>query len=151
MMILIGEKLMSWINDVKYELGKLEVSKKSLRKFGITVGIVFLILAVWFYYSEFNWLITNIFGIISSLLILFGLLAPINLKTIYKIWMTLAFALGWIMSRVLLTFIFIIILTPIGILGKLFRKQFLYLKFQEEKKSFWIKKDDIIQNYKKMY
>lgn len=46
---LIGEKNMSWINDVNYELRKLEYSKKNLRKFGITIGLVLLLFAVWLF------------------------------------------------------------------------------------------------------
>ena len=52
MMIKIGKMNMGWINDVKHELSQVDVSKKSLRKFGITIGIIFILLALWFIYKD---------------------------------------------------------------------------------------------------
>ena len=50
---------MSWIKDVKEELKALDISKKSLRNFGLLVGGIFLLLGFWIYYSS-----QSVFGII---------------------------------------------------------------------------------------
>ena len=41
---------MSWIKDVKEEIKALEISKKSLRNFGLLVGGIFFLLGLWIYY-----------------------------------------------------------------------------------------------------
>lgn len=40
---------MSWISDVRSELKGLDTSKKSLRSFGLLVGLIFMAIAVLFY------------------------------------------------------------------------------------------------------
>lgn len=141
---------MSWISDVKYELNKLDNSKKKLRNFGVVVGFVTLLLTFWL----FNYKIFTIYNIffysLGFSLVTFGLFSPKKLSLLYKIWMGIAFALGWIVSRFLLTIIFFIILTPIAIIAKIFNKQFLMLKFDKQKETYWRKKVNKI-NYQKMF
>lgn len=141
---------MSWINDVKNELTNLDVSKKSLRKFGLLIGSVVLILGLFFHWkNNFSNSIITLY-VISIVLIVSGLLLPEKLKFIYKIWMGFAFALGWIVSRFILLILFYFILTPIGIFAKIFNKQFLDLKFNDGKNSYWIEKKKQT-DYEKLY
>tara|TARA_B100000315_G_C14298140_1_gene460564 strand:- start:60 stop:359 length:300 start_codon:yes stop_codon:yes gene_type:complete len=77
------------------------------------------------------------FLIISSGLILSALLAPFFLRPIYIIWMTLATIIGWVMTRVILIALFYFVVTPIGLISRLFGKQFLELKWNKSQESFW--------------
>lgn len=139
---------MSWIKDVIHELNNLDLSVKSLRKFGITIGIVFILISVLF------WDTVGVrFFFLSAGIILFisGLLLPAGLKTIYKFWMGLAFALGWIVSRMILTLLFIFVMIPIGFIAKVFGKKFLDLKWKDGKKTYWINRSNREIDYEKMY
>jgi len=147
----IGGKPMSWIKDVKVELNKLDLSIKSLRKFGLSIGLISSLISLWFFYA-------NIFDSAKIFLIVFGfflflsaIIYPSGLIKIYKIWMGFAFALGWFISRFLLTILFITVLTPISLLAKIFKKNFLNLSFNKNEKSYWIKRESNNINYKKMY
>lgn len=142
---------MSWIEDVNYELDKIDSSDKSLRKFGITVGLVLLLVSYWLYFQSFQLIFVAILVVISSFLILLGLLKPRILQKTYKYWMGLAFVLGWFVSRFLLTLLFIFVLSPIALVAKLFGKDFLNLSVKEEKNTYWIKKSLKNENYEKMY
>ena len=62
---------MSWISDVKDELKTLEISKKILRKFGVMVGGIFLLIGFWIYYSSQNF-VGLIFLFIGTLLLVSG-------------------------------------------------------------------------------
>ena len=141
---------MSWIKDVKDELKALEISTKALRKFGLLVGGVFLLIGFWIYYSSQS-VIGIIFLSIGALLFIFGLFLPNSLSGVYKIWMGLAFALGWIMSRVLLIILFYGVITTISFIARIFGKKFMDLKFKDGKDSYWIKKPDTRIDYSKMY
>ncbi|MCB9210965.1 MAG: hypothetical protein H6609_16485 [Ignavibacteriales bacterium] len=142
---------MGWINDVKHELSQVDISKKSLRKFGITIGIIFILLASWFIYRNNFFIIRNIFLLIGSILLIFGLLKPQSLKNIYKIWMGLAFALGWVVSRIILSILFFFVLAPIGLLAKIFGAKFLDLDFKNRKNSYWVSAKNGNKNLEKMY
>ena len=73
----------------------------------------------------------------GSALILLGLVIPVVLKPIYWIWMILAVILGWIMTRVILSLLFYVVITPIGIFSRLFGSKFLDLKWDKSKDSYW--------------
>ncbi|MFO7448235.1 MAG: SxtJ family membrane protein [Ignavibacteriaceae bacterium] len=142
---------MSWISDVKHDLGKLDVSVKSLKKFGITVGIVFLLISAWFMWANFPFFWKYLFFAVGALLLSGGILIPAHLKTVYKIWMGLAFVLGWLVSRVILTILFFLVLLPVGILAKIFGKKFIDTEIDEKSGSYWIKRKDSKINYEKMF
>jgi len=141
---------MSWIKDVKDELRELEISKKILRKFGLLVGGVFLLLGLLIYYSS-QGLIGIIFLIVGALLFLLGFVFPNSLPDVYEIWMGLALALGWIVSRLLLIILFYLGITTVAFIARIFGKKFLDTKFRDGKASYWVKRDDSKADYSKMY
>lgn len=53
--------------------------------------------------------------------------------------------MGWFNARLILIITYYLLLTPIGLLAKLFKKDFLNLKIEREARSYWIKKDQLIQ------
>jgi hypothetical protein len=120
---------------IQEELKLIKEDKRSLRKFGLTVGTVLLLIGFAFYLfdkSSFFY-----FGGIGLILILFGLASPNVLRPVNKVWMTLAIILGWFMSRVILIILFYLIITPIGFLLKIFGRDPLKLKVDNSLSSYW--------------
>jgi hypothetical protein len=140
---------MSWIRDVAHELNALDISKKSLRKFGIVIGLILISITILFFWNSVSWKVMLL--TVGGILLLSGIFIPKNLKDIYKVWMGFAFGLGWIVSRIILTILFVFILTPLGLFAKLFGKEFLDLNFNKEKSSYWIPKKEEEADYEKMY
>lgn len=141
---------MSWIKDVKDELNALDISTKALRKFGLPVGGIFLLIGIWIYYSSQNF-VGLIFIAVGSMLMIFGMFMPNSLANIYKLWMGLAFAIGWIVSRILLTVLFYLVITLIGSIARIAGKKFLDVKFRDGKNSYWVVRGDSKVDYTKMY
>ena len=142
---------MSWISDVKDELKTLEISKKILRKFGVMVGGIFLLIGFWIYYSSQNF-VGLIFLFIGTMLLVSGLIFTTTLSLVYKVWMGLAFTLGWLMSRILLTILYYFVITPIGLLAKLVGKDFLDINYKLKRESYWIiRPENKKADYTKMY
>ena len=56
-----------------------------------------------------------------------SLIIPAVAKLILKVWGYLALALGWINSRILLTAVFYLVLTPIALISRIFNKDKLKL------------------------
>ena len=110
-----------------------------LRKFGLVVGGVFCALALWFYlrHKPFYWY----FLAPGVLLVVLGALVPRSLKWIYVAWMTLAMSLGAVVSTVLLTALFYLVVTPVGWIARLAGKDFLSRKPAPGATSYWIPRD----------
>ena len=126
---------------LKEEFKHIKETKKDLRKFGLTVGIVLVAIGTLLFYFEKSSAIY--FTIIGGLLILLGILFPQLLKPLNKIWMGLAIVLGFIMTRVILTTLFYLVITPIGFLAKIFGKKFMLLKYDKSAKTYWEKRSII--------
>jgi len=117
------------------EIKNIKSEKSDLRKFGITIGVILLIIAGFLFWKEkesFQILLT--FGVTLCIL---GIAIPFILKPIYWVWMIFATILGWIMTRVILSLLFYIIFTPIGLIPRFFGKQFLELRWDKSKESYW--------------
>ena len=117
------------------EIKNIKSAKNDIRKFGVTIGLFLMILAGYFFWrgrDSFEILLVS--GIALCVL---GLAIPIVLKPIYWIWMILAVILGWIMTRVILSLLFYIMITPIGLLSRLSGNRFLDLKWDKSKDTYW--------------
>jgi hypothetical protein len=120
---------------IKEEIRLIKESKNDLKKFGLTVGTVLLLIgALLFYFTKPS---AIYFAGIGGFLILSGLIAPTILKPLNKAWMSLAIVLGFVMTRVILSILYFLILTPIGLIAKVFGKKFLDLKIDKNKTSYW--------------
>jgi len=128
------------------EIKNIKSDKKECRKFGLSVGIVLVILAV--ILGNFGKESFVYFGSIGGLLIIAAIVAPKLLLPLQKIWMSLAVILGFIMTRVILLVLFYLILTPIGLIARIFGKDFLDLKLNKDKVSYWNLRQG--KNYEKL-
>jgi hypothetical protein len=117
------------------ELNEIPSSKKDLRKFGWTMGIVFGLLAGWFFYrGRPAW---PYFAGAAAFFIFFGTLLPVALKPIQKVWMGLALVMGAVMSRVILGVLFIIVIVPIGVITRLAGIDFMGMRRKAGGDSYW--------------
>jgi len=123
---------------VVHDIRNIKSSKRELRKFGLTVGIALGIFGGLFLWRGRGYY--DILFYIAGAFILLGLVFPIVLKPIQKVWMTLAVILGWVMTRVILCILFYVVVTPIGLISRLFGKAFLDLKFDENAQTYWVPK-----------
>ena len=134
------------------EIKNISNTKSDFRKFGITIGIFLLIVAGFlFWKGSETFQILLISGLV---LCVFGFAVPIILKPIYWAWMTFATILGWIMTRVILSLLFYIVITPIGVLSRLFGKKFLDIKWDKSKDTYWNfrqKKERKIEDYENQF
>jgi hypothetical protein len=100
---------------------------KELRKFGLIVGSVFLIIAVWpliLHGADMRLWAVAVGGLLSVL----GAFVPSMLRPIHKGWMFIGHVMGWINTRVILGIFFYTMLTPMGLLARAMGKNLLHLK-----------------------
>ena len=114
-------------------------SKKKLREFGLLIGFGFPILIGWLFPLLFGHPFRQWTIWIGFLGLSLGIFFPRSLYFPYKFWMKLGHVLGWANSRIILGFIFIIVLQPIALLMKIIgydplRKKKLSTKTYREEK-----------------
>ena len=122
--------------SIQADLKKLKTGAGDLRKFGLIVGGGFILLGVLLLLRHRSSYLA--FCGAGALLAAFGVIWPRALKYVYIAWMALAFVLGFVMSNVILTLFFFLFVTPIGLLARLFQKDFLALKWDKRAASYWI-------------
>ncbi len=125
----------------KEEFGNIKETKKDLRKFGITVGSVIAVIGIVLFYFEKSSAVY--FAVIGGILIFLGVVFPRLLKQLNKFWMGLAIVLGFIMTRIILTTLFYLVITPIGFIAKIFGKKFMILKYDTSAETYWEKRSII--------
>jgi hypothetical protein len=113
-------------------------NKSSNRSFGVVFFVFFLIISLFpllndndiRYWSLILSIIFLVLGLLSS-----NLLTPLN-----NFWFKFGILLGKVISPFIMGTIFFIIVTPIGIIMKILKKDLLNLKFNN-KKTYWIEKN----------
>ena len=117
------------------EIKIIKSEKSDLRNFGIIVGIILLIISGFLFWKEKESF--QIFLAIGITLFLTAIAIPFVLKPVYWIWMIFAIILGWFMTRVILSLLFYVVFTSIGLTLRFFGKQFLELRWDKSKESYW--------------
>lgn len=59
----------------------------------------------------------------------------------FHLWMALVLPLGWVISHLLLGFVYYGIVTPLGLLMRLFGRDKLGMRFDPEADSYWFARD----------
>ena len=120
---------------IKEEIKNISSSLSELRKFGLTVGGVLATIGIILLYFE-KASYPYFLGI-GGMLVLLGAIFPKILLPIQKVWMALAVVLGFFMTRIILSILFYLVVTPIGLAAKLFGKDFLDKKIERDKATYW--------------
>ena len=123
-------------------------NKSTNRSFGIVFFIVFFIVSLWpllnndqiRYWALFVSILFLLLGIINS-----KVLTPLN-----KIWFKFGLFLGKIISPFVMGIIFFLVVTPIGLLMRIIKKDLLNLRFNKNK-SYWIEKTEPKSNMKNQF
>jgi len=108
---------------VTAEMAEIQPRKKSRRaerEFGLIVGGVLLLLSGWWLYRGKLPAVTQVSLPLGGLLVLLGLIFPAALVWPNKAWMALAEVLSFVSTRIILAFVFFGIVTPIGLVKRLF-------------------------------
>ena len=118
------------------------------RNFGILFFIVFVIYGIWpILQSNDPRVWSLIIGAVFLILALFysRVLIPLN-----NIWIKFGELLGKIISPIVMTFVYFFVITPIGIIVRLFGKDLLQIKFNS-KPTYWINRKKNIGSMKRQF
>ena len=120
----------------------------SNRSFGIVFFVVFLLISIYPLIHNENVRLWSL--ILSIIFLILGLKNSRILTPFNHLWFKLGIFLGKIISPLIMAMIFFLVVTPIGLIMKLFKKDLLNLKFNNSK-SYWIKKNDFKSKMKNQF
>jgi len=114
-----------------------KISIGTNRSFGVVFSIFFLIISLWPLKSgnELNLFLL----LISAIFLLLGLTNSKLLSPLNIIWFKFGLFLGKMVSPVVMGIIFFFVVTPISLILKIFKKDVLNLK-KNNNNSYWIEK-----------
>jgi hypothetical protein len=116
-----------------------KIKMSSNKNFGIVFCIVFLIFAIWPLKNNLSVNeIKTIPIIISFTFLLLGLINSKILTPLNILWFKFGLMLGAIISPIIMGIVFFAVVTPTGLIMKIFGKDLLKKKLSKNNKSYWI-------------
>jgi hypothetical protein len=122
------------MNWLKEEFLRIDRSAKALARFGFILGGMSILLGLLLLVRHRTGLPLLVLG---ALLVIVGLFAPNALKYLHAVWIGLSLLIGWVVTRLILTIVFFLVVTPIGLLQRLAGGSPLELGFRSAATSYW--------------
>ena len=125
-----------------------KVWMSSNRSFGLVFFGFFLIIGLWpiFKYEEIRiWAL-----IISLIFLVLGILNSKYLTPLNRFWMKFGLFLGKIISPIVMGIVYFLVVTPIGIMMKILRKDLLNIKYKKNE-SYWIYRKNKFGSMKRQF
>ena len=125
-----------------------KIKLPSNRNFGIVFSIVFLIISLWPLLNQNDIRIWSL--IISGIFLVLGIINSKLLSLLNKIWFKFGIFLGNFIAPIVMGIVYFMVVTPTGLIMKLFGKDSLNLK-KNNKDTYWIKKDNSNSDLKNQF
>ena len=134
------------------EIKNIQSGKRELKNFGLTIGLILFVIAGVLFYKNHDLFIPITY--IAGVFIGSGIILPQALKPVYFIWMVFAVVIGWIMTRLILSLLFFVIISIIKLIAGILGKSFLELDISKQSKSYWnhrVSEIEKNQDYEKQF
>ena len=118
---------------------KTSIDTKELRNFGFIVGGVFALIGLWpLIHGEDPrlWAI-----IVAGLLLVPAAVFPRGLRHVHRGWMAVGHVLGWINTRLILSIVFGLVITPFGIVRRWLGHDTMHRKMAVESNTYRQRRD----------
>ena len=126
-----------------------EIKTSSNKSFGLVFFVLFMLIALWPLLNDENIRIWSV--IVSIIFLILGLFNSKILTPFNKLWMRLGILLGAIVSPIVMGIVYFAVITPIGLIMKLFGKDVLNLKIDKNKNTYWTLKKKIPSKMKDQF
>ena len=111
---------------------------KELREFGLFTGGIIAVLFGLILPLFHGHSLPIIPWVIAIILVALAIFLPKSLDPIYRVWMKIGLYVGWLESRIVLSIVFFIILTPMAFIMKLFNRDTMARKFDFQVETYRI-------------
>ena len=118
---------------------KSKIKVSSNRSFGLVFFVVFLIIGLWPLLHEDQFKIWSLF--FSLFFLVLGLMNSKLLTPLNLLWTKFGILLGNVFAPIVMSFIFFLVVTPIGLLMRIMGRDLLRTKYNKSGKTYWIKRE----------
>jgi len=125
-----------------------DIKINSNRSFGVFFTFIFLIVAFWPLLNDGEVRAWSL--LVSFVFLILGLLNSKILTPLNKLWFKFGIFLGNFISPIIMGIIFFFVVTPTGLIMRLFKKDLINLK-KNNNKTYWIEKKSIKSNMKNQF
>lgn len=132
---------------MKNKLKKIKIS--SNRNFGIVFFVFFIIVSVWLFFKNGEFIIWPL--IVAVVFLILGLTNSKLLTPLNKVWNKFGILLGNFMAPIVMGIIFFLVVTPTSLILRIMGKDLLRLKKNKDKKTYWMHKDDYKTSMKNQF
>jgi len=129
---------------LKYE----NIKIGSNRSFGIVFFVVFLSIGLWPILTDNQLRIWSI--VISLIFLILGVFNSKILTPLNKVWFRFGIFLGNFVAPIIMGIVFFLVVTPTGLIMKLFRKDINNIR-KNNSDTYWIEKKDIKSSMKNQF
>ena len=122
----------------------LEKNKPSEKNFGVVFTLVFFIVGVIFFIKNFE--TYKLMLALSIIFLIITLFLPQLFKLPNEIWFIIGRIISFIISPIILGFIFFFVITPISIIIKMMKIDIINQKLNFKLNSYWLDRDEKKEN-----
>lgn len=129
-----------------------EIDRKGLREFGLVMGAIVAGLFGLF----FPWLLDRGFvlwpWLVAAVFAVWGIIAPASLRPVYDGWMKVGLFLNKIMTPVILSIVFFLVVTPTALIRRLAGRDSIAKEFDDSIHSYRVPtKEPTVKNLEKPF
>jgi len=116
--------------------------RKGIRQFGTALAVILLVVSGIRALRHHDPHLEAL-GAIGAGLAALAWIVPVALLPVYRAWMLLAQGLLWINTRILLGLVFFLMVTPLGLLMRLFGRDPMERRFDRRAATYWSKREPL--------
>jgi hypothetical protein len=115
-------------------------SAKDLRVFA-TLWLVFVGVLGWWAQQRGSANLANVLWAVAGLVGVLGWVAPTTVRYVYIGSIYLTFPIGWVVSHIVLTVLYFLVITPIGLIMRALGRDPLQRRFDRKATTYWQEKE----------
>jgi Saxitoxin biosynthesis operon protein SxtJ len=132
--------MMQPTNHHEIGAGYTQIEASSDRSFGLVFAAAFALLTAYFGWHGSGWWPALL--IVAAAFLILALIRPVLLAWPNWLWMKLGFMLGAIIAPIVMGLIYFTVFTPMGLIARLFGKDFLRLRRAPTASTYWVPRQD---------
>lgn len=138
--------------SILWEIREIDSSDRMIRKFGIALFILSVLVGIYAWYREWSWwwIVPSAGAVILS----GALLLPTVVRLMYYPLAVLGVILGYFISKLILIILFYTFFALVGILTRILRIDLLKKRIRKKENSYWIPHEKMNQGteqYEQLY
>lgn len=116
-------------------------SRRDVKIFAILFVLFFVLVAYWVYRGTDSATAAGVTFAAGAAIGVGGFFLPNLMRYVYIVWMAAVLPIGFVVSHLILAFIFYLVVTPVGLLMRVCGYDPMHRRFDKEATSYWIRRE----------